>query len=56
MAATATTHSAAADVRVYFLQSIEHHCWYQIGTGSPKLRRPILLDRSDLILVGLFDP
>jgi len=32
------------------------HCRYRIGTESPIRRRPILLDRSDLILAGSFDP
>jgi len=36
--------------------SIERHCWYHVGTGSPKWRWPILLERSDLILTGSFDP
>ena len=31
-------------------------CRYRIGTESPIRRRPILLDRSDLILAGSFDP
>jgi len=35
---------------------MEGHCRYRIGTESPIWRRPILLDRSDLILTGLFDP
>jgi len=33
-----------------FWWSIERHCWCQIGTGSPKRIRPILLDWSNLIL------
>jgi len=35
--------------------SKEGHCRYRIGTESPIPRRPILLDRSDLILAGSFD-
>ena len=35
---------------------MEGRCRYRIGTESPIRRRPILLDRSDLILAGSFDP
>ena len=35
---------------------MEGHCRYQIVTESPTQRRPILLDRSDLLLAGSFDP
>jgi len=35
---------------------MEGHCRYGIGTESPIRRRPILLDWSDLILAGSFDP
>ena len=35
---------------------MEGHCQYRIDTESPIQRRPILLDQSDLILAGSFDP
>jgi len=42
--------------RYIFWRSIERYCWYQIHTGSPKRRRLILLDQSDLILAESFHP
>ena len=35
---------------------MEGHGRYRIGTETPIRRRPILLDRFDLILAGSFDP
>jgi len=35
---------------------MEGHCRYRMDTESLIRRRPILLDRSDLILAGSFDP
>jgi len=35
---------------------MEGYCRYQISTGSPVRKQPILLDRSDLILAESFDP